>query len=65
MALSRCWICEIQQIKLLKTFVAQVAARTAADVTGVHRNTTAFYHHKLRQCIASKMAEIEPEMAVS
>ena len=64
MALSRCRISEIQQIKLLELFVAQVTARTAADLTGVHRNTAALYYHKLRQCIAARMAEIEPELAV-
>lgn len=64
MALSRCRISEIQQIKLLELFVAQVTARTAADLTGVHRNTAALYYQKLRQCIAARMAEIEPELAV-
>lgn len=64
MALSRCRISEIQQIKLLELFVAQVTARTAADLTDVHRNTAALYYHKLRQCIAARMAEIEPELAV-
>ena len=64
MALSRCRISEIQQIKLLELFVAQVTARTAADLTGVHRNTAALYYHKLRQCIAARMAEVEPELAV-
>jgi transposase len=64
MALSRCRISEIQQIKLLELFVAQATARTAADLTGVHRNTAALYYHKLRQRIASRMAEVEPELAV-
>ncbi len=64
MTLSRCRISEIQQIKLLELFVAQVTARTAADLTEVHRNTAALYYHKLRQCIAARMAEIEPELAV-
>jgi transposase-like protein len=64
MALSRCRISETQQIKLLELFVAQVTARTAADLTDVHRNTAALYYHKLRQCIAARMGEIEPELAV-
>ncbi len=64
MAISRCRISKKQQIKLLELFVAQVTARTAAELTAVHRNTAALYYHKLRQCIAAKMAEIEPELAV-
>lgn len=64
MALSHCRISKIQQIKLLELFVAQVTARTAADLTDVHRNTAALYYHKLRQCIAARMAEVEPELAV-
>jgi transposase len=64
MALSRCRISEIQQFKLLELFVAQSTARTAADLVGVHRNSAALYYHKLRQHIALRMAESEPELAV-
>ena len=64
MALSRCRISEIQQLKLLELFVAQSTARTAADLVGTHRNSAALYYHKLRQHIALRMAEIEPELAV-
>lgn len=64
MALSRCRISKKQQIKLIELFVAQVTARTAADLVGVHRNSAALYFHKLRQCIAARMGEIEPELAV-
>jgi len=64
MALSRCRISKKQQVKLLELFVAQVTARTAADLTQVHRNTAALYYHKLRVCIAANMAEVEPELAV-
>lgn len=64
MALSRCRISKKQQLKMLELFVAQVTARTAADLTDVHRNTAALYYHKLREHIAAKMAEVEPELAV-
>lgn len=64
MPVNRCRIGRKQQVKLLELFVAEVTARTAADLTGVHRNTAALFFHKLRQCIAAKMAEIEPELAV-
>ncbi|MGO1003721.1 IS1595 family transposase [Lysobacter sp. CA196] len=64
MAITRCRISKIQQNKLLELFVAQVTARTAADLIGIHRNSAALYYHKLRQCLATRMAEIEPELAV-
>ena len=64
MALTLCRISKIQQLKLLELFVAQATARTAADLVGVHRNSAALYYHKLRQLIAARMGEVEPEMAV-
>jgi len=64
MALSRCRIGKNQQIKLMELFVAQATARTAAELAQVHRNSVILYFHKLRQCIASHMAEVEPELAV-
>ena len=64
MALSRCRISEKQQLKLLELFVAQVTARTAAELVGIHRNSAALYFHKLRQRIAARMAEVEPELGV-
>ncbi|MNN27592.1 ISXO2-like transposase domain protein [compost metagenome] len=64
MALSHCRISKIQQIRLLELFVAQATARTASDLVGIHRNSAALYYHKLRQLIAIKMGEAEPEMAV-
>lgn len=64
MALSRCRISKKQQLKLIELFVAQATARTAADLVGVHRNSAALYFHKLRQCIAARMGEVEPELAV-
>ena len=64
MTLIRCRISKIKQLKLLELFVAQAAARTAADLVGVHRNSAALYYHKLRQLIAARMGEVEPEMTV-
>jgi len=43
----------------LELFVAEVTARTAADLVGCHRNSALLYYHKLRLLIASKMAEVE------
>lgn len=49
----------IQQ-ELVRQFVAGVSARTAAELTGVNRNTAILYFHKLRELIAAKLAEETP-----
>jgi len=41
----------------MKYFVAGVTARTAADLTGIHRNTAIRFFHKLRSAIAHKQQE--------
>ncbi|MFQ6312113.1 IS1595 family transposase, partial [Lysobacter capsici] len=46
MTLSRCRISKNDQIRLVELFVAQVTARTAADLVGIHRNSAALYFHK-------------------
>ncbi len=61
MPLSRCWISRKQQVRLLELFVAEVIARTAADLIGQHRNSAMLHYRKLRHLIAHKMAETEPE----
>ncbi len=48
------------QLEFLRLFVAGVPARTAAELTGVNRNTTILYFHKLRELIAAKLAEQSP-----
>jgi transposase len=45
---------------LIRQFVAGVPARTAAELTGVNRNTAILFFHKLREVIASKLAEEAP-----
>jgi transposase len=47
-------------LEFLRLFVAGVPARTAAELTGVNRNTTILYFHKLRELIAAKLAEQSP-----
>lgn len=64
MPISRCRISRKQQLRLLELFVAEVTARTAADLIGLHRNSAALYDHKLRYLIANKIAEAEPECGV-
>ena len=51
------------QAKLLEQFVAGVSARTAAELTGVNRNTAILFFHKLREIIAEKMAAEAPFLA--
>ncbi len=48
------------QNDLIRQFVAGVPARTAAELTGVNRNTAILFFHKLREVIASKLAEEAP-----
>jgi len=40
-----------KQERLLEMFIAGATARTAAELTGVHRNTAAYYFHRLRMII--------------
>jgi len=36
-----------KQERLLEMFIAGATARTAADLVGVHRNTAAYYFHRI------------------
>jgi transposase len=44
----------------LRLFVAGVPARTAAELTGVNRNTAILFFHKLREIITARLAEEAP-----
>jgi transposase len=48
------------QEDLIRQFVAGVPARTAAELTGVNRNTAILFFHTQREAIASKLAEGVP-----
>jgi len=61
MKLSRCKISRKQQLELMKLFVAEVTARTAADLTGINRNTVRLFYHKLREIIAHNLYEENEE----
>jgi transposase len=61
MSIKRCRISTKQQLRLLELFVAESTARTAADLVGVHRNSAALFYHKLRELIAGKITEVDPE----
>jgi transposase len=54
MYVKHCKLKRNKQLELIKYFVAGSTARTAADLTGIHRNTAIRFFHKLREKIALK-----------
>ena len=48
------------QDRLIEFFVSGTTARTAAALVGVHRNTAAFYYHRLRQLICQVVEDSTP-----
>lgn len=54
MYVKHCKLTKNKQLDLIKYFVAGQAARTAAELTGIHRNTAIRFFHKLREKIALK-----------
>jgi transposase len=46
--------------KLLESFIAQVTARTAANLIGVNKITATHFYHKIRIVIAKKLLEHTP-----
>jgi transposase len=48
------------QDRLIEFFVSGATARTAAALVGVHRNTAAFYYHRLRQLICQAVEDSTP-----
>ena len=51
MKITRCKLNRKIQIKLLEFFIAQVTARTAADLLGIQPNSAALFYRKIRQII--------------
>jgi len=52
MYLKHCKLSEKKQLELMKYFVSGSTARTAAELTNVHRNTAIRFFHKIRVEIA-------------
>ncbi|MBL4596095.1 MAG: IS1595 family transposase [Robiginitomaculum sp.] len=50
------------QNELIKYFCASVTARSAAQLTGVNRNTATLFFHKLREVIFTELAAETPEV---
>lgn len=53
-------ISQSKQDRLIEHFIAGTTARTAASLVGVHRDTAAFYFHRIREVIVDEL-EAESE----
>ena len=60
MAMRKSRISQTKQDRLIEHFIAGTTARTAARLVGIHRNSSAFYFHRLREIIAKEL-EAESE----
>lgn len=60
MAIIRCKLSRKTQEELLRFFVAEVTARTAAELTGINRRTAILFYHKIREVIAARL-ELQAE----
>ena len=50
------------QIELIKYFCAGATARTAAELSGVNRNTATLFFHKLREVVFNELNQLEPDL---
>ena len=57
MKLKHSRLTHFQSNKLLEQFCAGVTARTAADLTGLNRNTARQFYHRLREIISWQIEE--------
>ena len=57
MKITRCKLSKKKQGQLLGYFVAEVTARTAADLIGIQYNTAALFYRKIRDVIAWHLAQ--------
>ena len=48
------------QVELIKYFCAGATARSAAELSGINRNTAILFFHKLREVIFAELAALEP-----
>ena len=51
MKITRCKLNRKIQIRLLEFLIAEVTARTAADLLGIQPNSAALFYRKIRQII--------------
>lgn len=62
MNIRRCKLSKKTQLALLQFFVAEVTARTAADLVGINRQTAILFYHKIREVIAARLDCFAEEM---
>lgn len=62
MVIGRCKLTKKVRLQLVQFFVAEVTARTAADLAGVNRRTAILFYQKIRQVIAAHLAAEEAEV---
>ena len=55
MAMRKSRISQTKQDRLIEHSIAGTTARTAARLVGVHRNSSTFYFHRLREIIAKEL----------
>ena len=51
MKITRCKLSKNTQYKLLQSFIAEVTAKTAADLAGINRQTAILFYQKIRKKI--------------
>ena len=59
--IKRCKLSKKTQKQLIQFFVAEVTARTAADLLGINRRTAILYYQKIRQVIAYHLEQESEE----
>ncbi len=62
MKIIRCKLSRKQQLSLLQFFVAEVTARTAADLLAINRNTATLFYHKIREIIVYNLEQEADEI---
>ena len=56
MKITHCKLRKKVQKELLRFFVLQVTARSAADILGIHPNSAALFYRKIRMVISHHLA---------
>ena len=62
MQITNCKLSKIVQKKLLKFFVLQVTARSAADILGIQPNSAILFYRKIRMVISHYLALVAYEV---
>jgi transposase len=62
MKIKRCKLSKKTQVELLRFFVAEVTARTAAEMTTLNRQTAMLFYQKIREVIAYQLAQASHEV---